>query len=132
MRMTVNVGMETSKNFGLVFQWNKRQIRTIAEALGFVVLIDKIEEVTYFSSVQGKEVTECTWVATLELMTHGKPWSYWYMENMLFRLASELRQDCIAMVPVNDQSGLNMSEGALYGPNASVWSAFDERYFKTF
>lgn len=97
-------------------------MRLLSSTLTMARIQSRVEQTRYIGP-DGAEVVESTLVARAAVRDPDR------LHAAIYHLAERLEQDCIAVLFVGD-GGYTL--GALIGPRAAEWGAFDPRYFVRF
>lgn len=97
-------------------------MRLLSSTLTIARVQSRVEQTRYIGP-DGSEVVESTLVARAAVRDLDR------LHAAIYSLAERLQQDCIAVLSVGD-GGYTL--GALIGPRAAEWGAFDPQYFVRF
>ena len=119
MKTEINIGLETSENYGKSVAISEVEV---IKYCGYnkVKLLDYRIEKGYFDNYQDVR-KEDTLVAIVKITGA--------QSQAIYKLARELKQDCIAIKTTRNVEGKTYKRGFLIGRYAEQWGKFDEKYF---
>lgn len=97
-------------------------MRLLSSTLTIARVQSRVEQTRYIGP-DGSEVVESTLVARAAVRDLDR------LHAAIYSLAERLEQDCLAVLFVGDGG---YTPGALIGPRAAEWGAFDPQYFVRF
>lgn len=128
MRIEMNIGLNVvdgNNSDTAVMDRACRAVSLLAESLYFGRVDSRVTQTTY-TGPDGQSTTERVLLTTAVLRAPMRD-----ALDMVDYLSKRLKQECIAVGFVNDDTG-TLVGGELIGPGAARWGAFDRRYFVRF
>ena len=119
MKTEINIGLETSENYGKSVAISEVEVIKYCGYNKVKVLDYRIEK-GYFDNYQDVR-KEDTLVAIVKITGA--------QSQAIYKLARELKQDCIAIKTTRNVEGKIYKRGFLIGRYAEQWGKFDEKYF---